>query len=180
MALNRALQKIILELTAADHPELVVDNELKEAYWSLYPERREEDEASFSVEEYDRFQPLRSSLAYLEGHQLIELRDWTIGNPIPSARITSKGLDFLENDGGLSAILNTVTVKFDTENLRSIIESGIIKSSLPDEQKNSLKSKLKELPASALEKLTSKMLDEFLSDPTKAIKLIANAVGFTL
>lgn len=183
MALDRALQKIVLEDAAVKYPEALFPITVAECFWKLYPRAPEDLEDELDIMELhlrqQRLQPLMTTLSYLEERGLI-ITEVTSCAATPYVTITADGLDFLEDDGGLSAILNTVTVKFDTNNLRSIIEAGILKSSLPDEQKSSLKSKVKELPGTALEKLTSKMLDEFLSDPTKAIKLIASAVGVTL
>ncbi len=65
------------------------------------------------------------NLFYLENHGLIESiasRKIAFGLPpeILSARITAKGIDFLEDDGGISSILNTVTVKFNPDDIRRL------------------------------------------------------------
>ena len=57
---------------------------------------------------------------YLAEHDLVDaqvVRDLTAGDVIARARITAKGLDFLQDDGGLGAILNTVTVRFEVVDL---------------------------------------------------------------
>ena len=45
------------------------------------------------------------------------------------ARITAKGIDFLEDDGGLSAILGVVTVKLHADTLREMLAKKIDASS---------------------------------------------------
>lgn len=66
---------------------------------------------------------LFTNLYYLQSHGLLEpksihytnsldgIGSWTLGN----TRLNHKGMDFLADDGGLSAILGTVTIKFETE-----------------------------------------------------------------
>ena len=49
--------------------------------------------------------------------------------------ITAKGLDFLEDDGGLSAILGAITVKLDPDDLRALIAARIEESDLPTRTK---------------------------------------------
>ena len=50
-------------------------------------------------------------------------------------RITATGLDFLEDDGGVGAILRTITVKIDQDDLRSLIAARVEASDLPPEEK---------------------------------------------
>lgn len=64
-------------------------------------------------------------------------------------RITNKGIDFVRDDGGLSAILNVQTIKFHREAV-VVLEDLIAMSNMNDEQKEKAKSTLGELPAEAL------------------------------
>jgi hypothetical protein len=74
--------------------------------------------------------------------------------------ITAEGLDFLEDDGGLSAILRTVTVRFDAENLRSLIEQKILSLSLLQEKKETAITELKKLPVEALKATLLKLAEK--------------------
>ena len=74
--------------------------------------------------------------------------------------ITNRGLDFLADDGGIGAILSTVTIKFDTENIRSLIENKIISSGLPEPERKSLVEKLKSFSGEALKHLALKILEK--------------------
>lgn len=44
-------------------------------------------------------------------------------------------MDFLADDGGLSAILGTVIIKFETEQLKAILAAKIMSSDLSPERK---------------------------------------------
>lgn len=73
-------------------------------------------------------------------------------------------MDFLADDGGLSAILGVLTVKLHDETIRHLIEARINSSDLPAEQKAGLLATLKDLPGEALKHLTEKLLDAGLDN----------------
>ena len=107
-----------------------------------------------------------ANLAYLRAHNLISedsiLTSQTIGSytsqpHLPS--ITHVGMDFLADDGGLSAIFGVVTIKFEVEQFKLILESMILSSTLPTEQKNTMINALRELPAESIKHLTTKIID---------------------
>lgn len=64
-------------------------------------------------------------------------------------KITSKGIDFIRGDGGLSAILNVQTIKFHREAV-VVLEDLIAISNMNDEQKEKAKNTLGELSTEAL------------------------------
>ncbi len=122
------------------------------------------------------------NLNYLKGHGLIAEKSTSVkpsmtGNGggrvfIMTPVITEKGLDFLQDDGGLSAILNVVTVRFETETLRAILNAKINQSDLSQEQKQSMTLALEELPAESIKHLTTKLLDECVDNLPATILLI--------
>ncbi len=67
-----------------------------------------------------------------------------------AASITAAGLDFLADDGGLSAILGVVTVKVHADTIRDLIAAKIDTADLPVEKKSALKKQLAALPETAL------------------------------
>ncbi|WP_199052931.1 hypothetical protein [Aquitalea sp. ASV15] len=150
MKLNRALQKHILE-------------KLREKYTD--PEGVvlcDQDYSGFDNITEDLF----ANTAYLGEHGLLVYVD---GDPADSGawfvadlpvRITAKGLDFLEQDGGLSAILNTVTVKLHADTIRDLIEAKIMSSNLSKSEKKQFMDQLKEMPGEALKALTSKLVEK--------------------
>jgi hypothetical protein len=60
-----------------------------------------------------------------------------------TAKITARGLDFLEDDGGLGAILNVVTIRLEADTLRQLLETKINASDMPEADKQTLLAKLK-------------------------------------
>ncbi|WP_211136268.1 hypothetical protein [Serratia sp. PL7] len=64
-------------------------------------------------------------------------------------KATVKGIDFILNDGGLSAILNVQTVKFHRDTV-VVLEDLIAISSMSSEEREKAKSKLEELSSEAL------------------------------
>src|SRR5262245_4027281 len=123
MKLDRDLQREILR-------------ELKGVYPGALSFQRHADFAS---------QNFQGNMFYLQAHGLIEsLGPTDPGNPrMLQAFITAKGLEFLEEDGGLGAILGAVTVKVDVNNVRFLPDDKLPASSLPQEQKGTLLMKLK-------------------------------------
>lgn len=93
------------------------------------------------------------NLLYLEDHGLIYsgLKQGFGGYSISSSamKITAKGIDFLQQDGGLSAILNVTTIKFHREAV-VVLEDLIALSNMTTEEKEKAKSTLGELSLEAL------------------------------
>lgn len=91
---------------------------------------------------------------------------------LSSATITAKGIDFIEDDGGVSALLGTVTIKLHEDTLRRLIESKVKASDAPEDQKTGLLQAIREAPGDAIKHLTEKLLDLGLENAPKAIPLI--------
>lgn len=108
-----------------------------------------------------------ANLYYLQSHGLVTDKSVFVSQSLGgrgqvqfgSAEITHKGMDFLADDGGLSAILGTVTIKFETEQLRAILAAKIMSSDLSSERKNTMVDAIKQLPAEGLKHLTMKIVD---------------------
>lgn len=98
------------------------------------------------------------------------------GSRFINAQITAKGIDFLEGDGGLTAILGVVTVRLHDETIRDLIAARIQASDLPPEEKTGLLHQLKELRGESIKHLTMKLLDAGLENAQKAIPLIQKAL----
>ncbi|CAM0557124.1 hypothetical protein EHLJMEHL_02212 [Vreelandella titanicae] len=121
----------------------------------------------------DLHHPDSVNLHYLEGHGLVELgrsdhfsitttfgnRRFTGSQPNGSVRITEAGMDFIQNDGGLTAILDTVTVKLHADTLRDLIEAKIIESeAIPEQEKPALREALKGMREEGLKQLTTRLI----------------------
>lgn len=166
MLLDRKLQK-----------ELLL--KMSQAYPHAY---RLDQEYTHGTPEYKK---VVTNLYYLVQHKLIEqtsvIRSAGFGGQsnfqINLPTITHSGMDFLADDGGLSAILGTVTVKFHEETIKQILENRINESQLPTEDKKSLLSSLRDLPAEAIRHLTLKLLDKGFDNSSSAIQTIQNYIA---
>jgi len=77
-------------------------------------------------------------------------------------RATHKGIDFLLNDGGLSAILNVQTIRFHKETI-VVLEDLIAISNLSESQKEEAKLKLKDISNDVIKCIIQSITDAGLS-----------------
>lgn len=159
MKLDRALQRKILTALAAVYPR--------------NPSHAEIDEVSEGVEE----EVFDANLYYLTQHGLVEecitiAMSGEILINMGKLACTAQGMDFLADDGGLSAILGTVTVKLHEDTLRQLIEAKVLASDAPEEQKKSVLKALREAPAETIKHLTTKLVDLGLENAPKALPLL--------
>lgn len=153
MSLDRALQLTLLTKLADEYPDVINIREMSLENPAVTP-----------------------NLHYLAEHGLVDAnQDGDISLrkfQFLHARITAAGMDFLADDGGLSAILGVVTIKLHDETIRALIEAKILASDLPVEEKAGLLSALKDLPGEALKHLTTKLLDAGLANWPTALLAI--------
>lgn len=120
------------------------------------------------------------NLHYLAEHGLI---DGQISREIGGkkgfiyAKITARGLDFLADDGGLSAILGVVTIKIHDDTIRELINIKIQNSNLPQHEKQTLIDQLRELPGESIKHLTMKLLDAGLENWPSAMAAIQTVLS---
>ncbi|WP_374351670.1 hypothetical protein [Chitinimonas sp.] len=160
MVVDRALQKELLGKLAEAYPESVSSSDLGET---------------------TRGGPISTNLIYLDEHGLVEaLQSKAIGAAasVHTAKITARGLDFLADDGGLSAILTTVTVKLHADTLEALLAKGIRESELPRAVKDEVLAKLKTLPAEAMGKIADQLLGLGIEKLPDAVSAIRSMLGF--
>lgn len=112
-------------------------------------------------------QKLLANMYYLQQHQLISPKTVIVTNMLGGyahlqlnvTEITHKGIDFMLDDGGLSAILNTVTVKLEEQQFRALLEQKIQQSNFSDEQKIRFIDSIKQLPSEGVKHLFIKLID---------------------
>lgn len=156
--LDRVLQSRILEHLAGIAP-----NGLSE-----------EDQERFAAEAGSD-ERLAAHLLYLDGHGLVRsgIRQMDGGymwGEYPT--ITSQGIDFLMQDGGLSAVLNCLTVKLHEDTLLALLEKKILESDTSPEEKNRLVQAVKGLSGEAIKHLTMRVLDVGFDHVPSLIPLI--------
>ncbi|MDT3530257.1 hypothetical protein ROV86_19340 [Stenotrophomonas pavanii] len=123
---------------------------------------------------------LTANVSYLEEHELITAAHhgakWR-GISVLSARLTHKGFDSIQDDGGLGAILGVVTVTLREDTLKAIIESKVVASGLPEPEKKRFLSQLRELPGEATKHLVLKLLDAGMDNWNHALPLLQGMLG---
>ena len=120
---------------------------------------------------------IAANLYYLQQHGLLEEGAIRISMDnhysFSTPRCTHKGADFVADDGGLSAILGTVTVRLHEDTIRELIELRISQSDLPQKEKSEMISMIKKLPADSIKHLTMKLLEKGMEmAPAAAVGLI--------
>lgn len=120
----------------------------------------------------------RGTLAYLAEHGLIvnavHRIDHGRGTYIPP-RITARGLDFLEDDGGLSAILNTVTVRFEADTLRALLSASLDQAQAGQEEKAKARGILANLSGEAMKALVHQLVGAAVAKVPEALPWILTA-----
>jgi len=184
MLIDREWQRFFLLELSEVYPDRLSEIDVYARYcsWKSYDVKQMED--LFFKQQHFKF--VKANLAYLNEHGLITSYQGRLSFPggaihicsLASA-ITAKGIDFLADDGGLSAILNTVTVKFDVENVRSLVEAGLLRANVPEEKQGALKKAIKEAPGTVLQTAVSKMVEKGMSDPVGTAKAVAGLFGIS-
>ncbi|MGG8032536.1 hypothetical protein PGO28_02125 [Klebsiella aerogenes] len=132
-----------------------IQRELLQHLCDIYPDSADSSFSGKFTEKFGSINIFTANLLYLAGHGLIEVRlSNEIGRRFPSTvdsftKITSKGIDFIRDDGGLGAILNVQTIKFHRDAV-VVLEDLIAISNMSDEQKEKARSTLGEMSTEAL------------------------------
>lgn len=101
-----------------------------------------------------------ANLRYLAEHGLVVCNDKNLSATV---KITAKGIDFLTDDGGLSAILGVVTVRLHSDTIQALLGAKINEANIPPEEKSRLKGILSKMGDVALAKFTEKAIDAVTS-----------------
>lgn len=96
-----------------------------------------------------------------------------------SPQITEKGIDFLLGDEGLSAILNTHTVRIEDNSLRQLAIIIAQTANASQKDKETVVGILKSAPLSALKKWLTEVTDEALPSPEAAVRLLQTVLAAT-
>ena len=106
-------------------------------------------------------EPVLRAVSYLKEHGLLDahvITDMSGQHSVLWARITAAGLDFLEQDGGLTAVLGVVTVRLDAETIRELIADKVETLPLPAEEKSRITGWLKTAGTEALKEATKRLV----------------------
>ena len=112
-----------------------------------------------------------ANLRYLAEHGLVVCNDKDLSATV---KITAKGIDFLSDDGGLSAILGVVTVKLHSDTIQALI-AKIDQAEISDSEKSWLKKELGKIKDTALSTLTTNAINAIAADTL--VKFLKSAIG---
>ncbi|MGP9764571.1 hypothetical protein ACT3UM_02435 [Halomonas sp. AOP13-D3-9] len=128
-------------------------------------------QTQLEASEYRHVNEVDFNLRYLSELGLLECTQWNVILTRPdnhqaeiagvsvTGRITAKGVDFLEDDGGISAILGTVKVKLHADTLRGLIDAKIVENeAIPEQEKHALREALKGMKEEGLKQLTTRLI----------------------
>jgi hypothetical protein len=157
MKLDREYQKKLLNRLARTYPrQYPISDFLKDA--------SEEDQEKYIC-----------NLYYLGEHGLVEPNIQIGADGMPSyswPRITKDGMDFIAEDGGLSAILGVVTVRLHAETILGLVEHKIISCAQSHPDKQRWIDQLRQMPYESVKHLTMKLLDLGLENWPRALPVI--------
>ena len=114
-----------------------------------------------------------ANLQYLAEHGLVVFGDKTFITAI--VKITAKGIDFLMDDGGLSAILGVVTVKLHSDTIQALIAAKIDQAEISDSEKSWLKKELGKIKDTALSTFTENAINTIPA--ATLVTLLKSAIG---
>lgn len=125
---------------------------------------------------------LRKHLHYLQEHGLVYESLSKGGHELTITFshgwvATAAGLDFLADDGGLSAVLGVVSVKLHDDTIKDLIAARLQSSDLPAEDRKRYVDQLRELPGEATKHLILKLIDLGMENGAKAVSLIEKTLS---
>ena len=113
-----------------------------------------------------------ANLRYLAEHGLVVCNDKDLSAIV---KITAKGIDFLSDDGGLSAILGVVTVKLHSDTIQALIAAKIDQAEISDSEKSWLKKELGKIKDTALSTFTENAINTIPA--ATLVTLLKSAIG---
>ncbi len=113
-----------------------------------------------------------ANLRYLAEHGLVVCNDKDLSAIV---KITAKGIDFLSDDGGLSAILGVVTVKLHSDTIQALIAAKIEQAEISDSEKSWLKKELGKIKDTALSTFTVNAINAIPA--ATLVTLLKSAIG---
>ncbi|MCG9081142.1 hypothetical protein [Laribacter hongkongensis] len=160
MKLDRALQRQILEDLAEAFPSSMDIHLYREKYLPL-------GDPIFAA-----------NVIYLEMHGLMtggaisHMLSGEFMINLSMVKISHKGLDFVQDDGGLGAILGVTTVRLHADTIRDLIEMKVAESDASPEEKKRFIDHLRALPSEGLKHLTTRLVDLALDSAPSALPLL--------
>lgn len=146
-----------------------------QAFAECYPQS-----SGWTPDEGDSLQECAANVEYLIDHGLCTGKTlFSMSDPVRLGvyKITAAGLDFLADDGGLSAILGVVTVKLHADTVRDLMLARVDASDLPPEKKSDLKKHLANLSGLALKDATADLVKIGLDHLPNGLRWLQTLAG---
>jgi hypothetical protein len=127
---------------------------------------------------YQQERSFNANILYLEEYGLVagsivrHTGQDNFGPEMVMSRITAAGLDFLEDDGGLCAILNPIPVRIDRADLQDLIVAHLCTNEFPQETKNDILAALHALPNEHMQQFCKKLIAHGLEKAPDAVELL--------
>lgn len=125
----------------------------------------------------------RRHLHYLQDHGLVYEQISQASMAVAGLMIshgwvaTAAGLDFLADDGGLSAVLGVVSVRLHDDTIKDLVAARLQEVGLPEAERKRYLEQLRELPVDATKHLVLKLIDLGMASGDKAVYLIKNVLS---
>ncbi|WP_411850698.1 hypothetical protein ACLB90_17800 [Stenotrophomonas sp. LGBM10] len=119
-------------------------------------------------------------IKYLRDHGLLDVIISTSLDGeffLGTTRITSAGLDYLSDDGGLTEERGGTTVKIHADSLQQMLELMVLRSDLDQPQKQRYVDELRKLPAETTKHLALKAVDAAMAHSGKLLPLLQSMLG---
>lgn len=154
-----------------------VQRRILEAAQKAYPDPLDRADAElFGLESESAF---NREVTYLHEHGLLEMKvaSYTGFSQIRDVRINARGIDFLADDGGLSAILGVVTVRLEAETITALLAHVVSESDEDPSVKKNLLRQIKALPAEAVKALTLAGVRQALSSAPDGVRWLRSVLA---
>ncbi|WP_340618331.1 hypothetical protein [Xenorhabdus entomophaga] len=163
----------------ADKYDRALQLDILTTLYNTFPAPLEDSEHDELVKKFNNQDHFTANMLYLEMHGLIQqpfIRsanfdgvEYIFSNQ--TCLITEAGIDFLLDDGGLSAILKVQTIRIHADSIKAL-EELIVSTGASSDLKSVLKAKLRELPASAITHLMNTLLTKAVTNVPLAFQII--------
>ena len=165
--LNRKLQHAVLQ-HLIDRAAFELD------FTSWFKRDEHADACEVPIADWDGV--LTFNLKYLEQHGLIGLQKDPMGQ-VARMKITARGVDFMEDDGGLSAILRVVTIKLHADTIRDILAAKVMESDAPPEEKSVVVSAIRGASEEVIKNITVGLAEKGLENLPDALHWLSKLIG---
>jgi hypothetical protein len=177
--LDRNFQRNILEYLRGEYPRYVKCDNWEIISLVTSPEEKGDSFLGRLAKSLEKPEIALFHLTYLREHRLVDFAQDSAGITITPTmvRITIQGLDFIADDGGPSAITKDMPIKFEVDDLRNLVEEGMLQESVPKKQHCALKRAIRKASADVLQEAASIMIGKAGNDPVGTAKAVAGLFG---